>query len=223
MRRVGVLICARRPVILCGIAGILSAEDDFVIVGTCRHGAAAVAAIRHLQPEITLLDTAVLGPSAPQIVQAINSEQLPTRVVVFASTTDNFSLLNALAQGAYGVISDDITPRALIRSLRHIAAGEVSFSYDGYDNGPVKRIGSPGLAGLTNREREIASLVSTGLSNKEIGRQLNLKEGTIKVHLHSVFQKLAIRNRTVLASASLLQSALANSRQENVSAKEASD
>jgi two-component system nitrate/nitrite response regulator NarL len=57
-----------------------------------------------------------------------------------------------------------------------------------------------GLALLTKRERQIAKLVSAGLPNKEVGRQLNLTEGTIKVHLHNIFSKFSIRNRTALTA-----------------------
>jgi two-component system nitrate/nitrite response regulator NarL len=56
------------------------------------------------------------------------------------------------------------------------------------------------LVGLTERERQVVCLVARGLSNKEVGRQMNISEGTIKVHLHRIYQKLAIRNRTTLAA-----------------------
>jgi two-component system nitrate/nitrite response regulator NarL len=58
---------------------------------------------------------------------------------------------------------------------------------------------------LTEREREIVRLVCEGLSNKEVGRQLNISDGTIKVHLHHVYQKLAVSNRTALAALTLSQ------------------
>ena len=61
------------------------------------------------------------------------------------------------------------------------------------------------LGALTHREREIMGLVSEGLSNKEIARQLNISQGTVKVHLYNIFQKLEISNRTVLATIALLQ------------------
>jgi two-component system nitrate/nitrite response regulator NarL len=62
-----------------------------------------------------------------------------------------------------------------------------------------------GLTALTERERQIMRLVSEGLSNKEIGRRLNTTDGTIKVHLHNIFQKLEISNRTVLAALAISQ------------------
>jgi two-component system nitrate/nitrite response regulator NarL len=61
------------------------------------------------------------------------------------------------------------------------------------------------LAVLTDRERQIMRLVSEGLSNKEIGRRLNVSDGTIKVHLHHIFQKLEISNRTLLAAFAISQ------------------
>ena len=63
-----------------------------------------------------------------------------------------------------------------------------------------KRNGANTLAALTDRERQIVQLVSEGLSNKEIGRRLDISDGTIKAHLHNIYDKLAINNRTALAA-----------------------
>jgi two-component system nitrate/nitrite response regulator NarL len=109
------------------------------------------------------------------------------------------------AAGAYGVIPKDVTPEILLQSLRQVADGQRLLPLPFSDQAVSRERGSVAIAEnaltvLTDRERQIMALVSEGLSNKEIGRRLNIADGTIKVHLHHIFQKLEISNRTVLAA-----------------------
>jgi DNA-binding NarL/FixJ family response regulator len=111
------------------------------------------------------------------------------------------------AAGAYGVLLKDASPEILVRSLRQVADGQrllplPSSAQEEARGHEAKAIAITEnvLTVLTDRERQIMALVSEGLSNKEIGRRLNIADGTIKVHLHHVYQKLEISNRTVLAA-----------------------
>ncbi|MGY4496108.1 DNA-binding NarL/FixJ family response regulator [Bradyrhizobium sp. GM24.11] len=93
-----------------------------------------------------------------------------------------------------------------MRSLRHIANGHNVLPSTPSESIVERGANSEnGLTTLTERERQIMRLVSEGLSNKEIGRRLNIADGTIKVHLHNIFQKLEISNRTVLAALAISQ------------------
>jgi two-component system nitrate/nitrite response regulator NarL len=186
MWRPSVLLSARHPVELCGIASIVNAERDFRVAGTCRNGVAAIAAIRNLRPEIALIDTLMPGPPALEILRTANTERLPTRIVFFSQISGKTPLLMAMAEVAYGVISDDVTPANLVKSLRQVAAGFFVWPCTRTKPQSSRPSRDLVLAQLTDREQEIAALVSSGLSNKEIGRKLNLTEGTIKVHLHNV-------------------------------------
>jgi two-component system, NarL family, nitrate/nitrite response regulator NarL len=99
----------------------------------------------------------------------------------------------AAAAGAYGVIRKDVTPEILVQSLRRIADGQRLLPPSSSDRIVSREQGKVAvaenvLAVLTERERQIMHLVSEGLSNKEIGRKLNITDGTIKVHLHHIFQ-----------------------------------
>ena len=109
------------------------------------------------------------------------------------------------AAGAYGVIPKDVALEILMRSLRRVADGQRLLPLPSSNRAvPLERaniaIAENVLTVMTDRERQIMSLVSEGLSNKEIGRRLNIADGTIEVHLHHIFQKLEISNRTVLAA-----------------------
>ena len=92
-------------------------------------------------------------------------------------------------------------PEVLIDNLRQVAAGRrLSIGARPGRTRTTTDTSEKALAGLTKRERQIAKLVSAGLTNKEVGRQLNLTAGTVKVHLHNIFSKLAIKNRTALTA-----------------------
>jgi two-component system nitrate/nitrite response regulator NarL len=95
-----------------------------------------------------------------------------------------------------------VLPEVLIDNLRQAAAGRrlaIEASWPG-EARTTTDTSEKALAGLTKRERRIVKLVSAGLTNKEVGRQLNLTAGTVKVHLHNIFSKLAIKNRTALTA-----------------------
>jgi two-component system nitrate/nitrite response regulator NarL len=108
----------------------------------------------------------------------------------------------AAAIGAYGVVPRDVLPEALIHDLRQVAAGRrlsIRASHAG-EARTTTYTSEKALGTLTAREHQIAKLVSAGLSNKEIGQQLALTAGTVKVHLHNIYQKLEINNRTTLTA-----------------------
>jgi DNA-binding NarL/FixJ family response regulator len=155
---------------------------------------------------LALLDISLPPVSGLEILAAINSEHFRTRVIFLSASLNGSAGLAAIAGGAYGVISRDATPRLLLRCLRTVASGQKLLpiaSWDpelrnGHKHSSPDAIG-PLLAVLTERERQIIRMVAEGLSNKEVGRQINLADGTVKVHMHRIYQKLAIHNRTVLA------------------------
>jgi two-component system nitrate/nitrite response regulator NarL len=101
----------------------------------------------------------------------------------------------------FGVLPKDIAPEQLLRCLRQAAAGKEFSHLRGAEPTGIYtvEVEHSRAAPLTDRERGIAQLVSQGLSNKEIGRELSLSAGTVKIHLHRIYQKLALQNRTALA------------------------
>ncbi len=141
------------------------------------------------------------------MLAAVSAEQLSTRVVFLVETVDDLELRIAVARGAYGLIFKEAAPDILLYSVRQVASGHrlLLALLDRESGRTRERAGRATtedglLTALTHRELQIMQLVSEGLSNKEVGRQLNVSDGTIKVHLHHIYQKLAISNRTALAS-----------------------
>jgi DNA-binding NarL/FixJ family response regulator len=203
MRCISVLIADSQPVVLQGLTSVLAERSDFKVVACCNDGLTCIEAIRSLAPDIALLDISMPGLTGLDILEIVSSESLSTRLVFFTATVEDSELV--MSTGAYGVILKDVPLKLLVESLRQVADGQRLLPLPSSDRVvPVERekitIAENVLAVLTDRERQIMSLVSEGLSNKEIGRRLNIADGTIKVHLHHIYQKLEISNRTLLAA-----------------------
>jgi RNA polymerase sigma factor (sigma-70 family) len=198
------VIADRHPVMLQGLVNVLGAERDFRVVARCVDGATCIEAIRLLVPDIAILDISIPDLPRQEILGIATSRRLATRLVFFTAFVEDCDLMTLAAAGACDVISKDAEPGDLVQTLRQIADKPRVMAQP--SNEAVSRVQSA-IADrtviLTERERQIMRLVSEGLSNKEIGRRLNISDGTIKVHLHHVFQKLDINNRTVLAALAL--------------------
>ncbi len=205
---VGVIIADRCPIFLCGLISVLRAQDNFDIVASCCDGTKCIQAIRTLSPHIALLDISMPGLSGLEILATAASEGLCTRVLLLSASVEAPELATAAARGAYGVVPKDASPETLIHCLRQVADGRRMLPFVSSGEEPRQVQGRRARNGdtrdmlsmLTERERQIMQLVSEGLSNKAIGHGLNISHGTIKVHLHNIYQKLAISNRTTLAA-----------------------
>ena len=209
MRCTSVVIADRHPVVLQGLMKVLRAEGGFEIVASCGDGTSCIDAIRNLGPEIAILDISMPGLTGLEILTIANSESLSTRLVFFTASIEDRELVMSATAGAYGIIPKDVEVEILVQSLRQVADGQRLLPVPSAQ--AVSReqrniaVTDNALTVLTDRERQIMRLVSEGLSNKEIGRRLNIADGTIKQHLHHIYQKLEISNRTVLAALAISQ------------------
>ena len=203
MRCTSVVIADRYPLVLLGLSAVLAAHRDFNIVASCSDGTSCIEALRNLAPNIAILDVSMPGVTGLEILSIVNSENLSTRLVFLTASDEDSDLVMSAAADGYSVIPKDVAPEVLVQSLRQIAEGQrllpLLSSEQAISRGQSAITGNA-LTTLTDRERQIMRLVSEGLSNKEIGRRLNISDGTIKQHLHHIYQKLEISNRTVLAA-----------------------
>jgi len=201
MRCTRLVIADRFPVVLHGLASVFGTQRDFKIVAACRDGMSCVEAIRSLAPDVAILDVAMPDLSGLQILAIANAENFATRLVFYTASNDHVELATA---GAWSVISKEATLELLLQSLRRVVDGRKPLLSSPELVPSDKQRGRFStenvLAALTDREREIMRLVAQGLPNKAIARRLNISHGTIKVHLHHIYQKLEINNRTALAA-----------------------
>jgi two-component system nitrate/nitrite response regulator NarL len=207
MRCTSLVIADRHPVVLQGLTSVLGARNGFKVVACCSDGPSCIEAIRRLVPDIAILDISMPGLTGLEILTIANSERISTRLVFFTASVQDRELVTAAAAGAYGVLLKDAALDIVVQSLRQVADGQRLLPLPSPGQAVPQEQEQPNIAisenvltVLTDRERQIIALVSEGLSNKEIGRRLNIADGTIKVHLHHIYQKLEISNRTVLAA-----------------------
>ncbi|MDB5657109.1 MAG: two-component response regulator [Tardiphaga sp.] len=207
MSRITLVVADRYPLFLIGLASIFRATDIFQIVASCSSGTNCIEAIRNLNPEIAIVDSSLLKVTVAEMLSLVDAERLRTRFVVL-TTSAELEMMPGVTGKAHAILPRDIHPDILVRTIARVASGHRSEPKVVPDRDKEAVDGNPlaaasGLATLTDRERQIMTLVSKGLSNKEIGRQLNISDGTIKVHLHNIYQKLDVGNRTLLAALAL--------------------
>lgn len=206
MRCTRLVIADRHPIVLQGLTSVFAAQPDFEIVASCSDGMNCVEAIRTLAPDVALLGDSLPDVTAPEVLAIARVENLRTRLVFFMSGIEHGDLVAAVAVGACNLVSKLASAKTLVQSLRVVAGGGGLLPEPAPDLVPAIGKEANGavienmLSVLTEREREIMRLVSEGLPNKAIARRLSISQGTIKVHLHNIYQKLEINNRTVLAA-----------------------
>jgi two-component system nitrate/nitrite response regulator NarL len=199
-RPISVLIADDHPVVLKGLVSLLHSCPDFTVVAEYRDGSAALEAIQQLAPDIAVLDMAMPGLSGLEVLSGGFTSK--TNIVFLTAAATDKEIVTAVARGAKGVLHKEVAPDELVQCIREVAHGRQWFSEAATELISNYRARAATLKHvvdqLTNREQDVMRLVSTGLSNKEIARKLKISEGTIKLHLHNIYRKVGVRNRTEL-------------------------
>ena len=203
-----VVLADDHPVVLQGLSSLLRAEGNFEVLATLPNGAAALKAIRDFGPDVAVLDLSMPEMTGIEVLNAVTAEGLVTKVIILTAEAGDSQVLAAVAGGVRGIMLKDAAPDALAQCIRHVAEGGRWLPHDLVDEALSRESGRRTQAdrlgsSLTVREREVVLLVAEGLSNKEVARKLKVSEGTVKIHLHNIYQKLEVTNRTALAAMAL--------------------
>lgn len=205
-----VLVVDDQAIVRAGFAAILSAEADMTVVGEAADGDAAVAMAADLTPDLVLMDIRMPGMDGLTATRLITRHSSRTKVLVLTTFDLDAYVYDALRAGSSGFLLKDSEPEALLAAIRIVFSGDgvlapavtgrliAAFAHGASVTPEI----SGALDRLTHREREIMTLVATGLSNTEIGERLGLAMGTVKAHVSAVLNKLSLRDRvqaTILA------------------------
>jgi two-component system nitrate/nitrite response regulator NarL len=187
-----------------GLHCLLDSQFPFTIVASCSTGTDCINILRELQPDIALVDILLPDLNGLEILDIVRTEELPSRIIFLAASITDRDLTAAAIRGAHGVLLKDYSSDALLHGLREVASGRNCLPAT-LINGAVQRETEQanrfaGFRALTNREHEVMLLAAVGLSNKQIARHLHLREGTVKFHLHKVYCKTGVSNRTSLVA-----------------------
>lgn len=202
MKPIRVVLADDHPIVLMGLAGLLAGDAAITVVATCRNGKEALDAVRRQDPDIAVLDVRMPAMTGTEVLAAIKSGRHRARVILLTASASEVEILSAIAGGASAVVRKDMASDDLLRCLHIVAGGGRWFPRDTDGRGAElsEPAVTPGLSALTPREREVALLVAAGASNKGIAGRIGLTEGTVKLHLHNIYRKLGISNRTELAT-----------------------
>lgn len=185
-------------IVLDGLDQVLRLEPDLAVVGRCETGAAAVQAVRTGRPDILLLDLAMPDLDGLGVLQALQAIETPTRTIVLTAHVDSASAGHALRLGAAAVVFKHQDAAELVSVIRDVAAGRVP-AHGLLRPAPPAAVPA-GVNLLTPREREIVRVAALGLRNREIAARLDITEGTVKLHLHNIYEKLGVNGRPELVS-----------------------
>jgi DNA-binding NarL/FixJ family response regulator len=189
------------PVVLNGLQQLLGSEPDFEVLATCGTAEEGLRAVESLHPDVLVLDLKLPGQDGLDVLRRLDPSRRPAVVVLTASHDEN-ELLDAARLGARGVVLKAMAPRVLEDCIRTVHAGGRRLNVDGVDL--VQRLVDRRTAetelgeSLTPRELEIVRLIALRLDNQEIAERLAISVGTVKIHLHHVYDKLHLHGRREL-------------------------
>ena len=199
--RISVLVADDHSFIRAGVEAVLRGSR-FHIVASAANGDETLDAVATHDPGIVLLDINMPGMNGVQALETLRRRDDRRPVVLLTAHISDRQLLCVMRAGVEGIVPKDGAEGELIEALEKVAAGDraiaPTFLQRALDLSLNPDAGGP-LDRLNARERRIARLVARGLRNRDIGVELNIGEGTVKVYLHTIYQKLGIENRTELA------------------------
>ncbi len=199
-----VVIIDDHPLFRKGLIQLLRTISGFRLVGEAAGGREGVACVLKHRPDLLLLDLNMKEMSGLDVLRMVKQADLDTRVVMVTVSDAAEDLVSALRAGADGYLLKDMEPEAMVESLQAAAAGRIVVS-DALTHlmatalRTVSRPESVAEAGLTEQEQRILDHIAAGLSNKLIARELDIAEGTVKVHVKHVLRKLNLRSRVEAA------------------------
>lgn len=203
-----VLLVDDQDLVRMGLRALLDAEDGFEVAGEASDGLAAVDAAVDVRPDVVLMDIRMPGIDGLEATRRIvaRDDLADTRVIVLTTFERDEYVFDALRIGASGFLLKDTPPAVLLEAIRTVADGGALLSpsvtrtliAEFVSSTPRSRTPHPQLDQLTDREREIVTLVADGLSNQDIADRLFISPATARTHVSRAMIKLSARDRAQL-------------------------
>ncbi|HXH03309.1 MAG TPA: two-component system response regulator NarL [Candidatus Competibacteraceae bacterium] len=199
-----VLLIDDHPLLRQGVRQLLALEPSLRVAGEAGSGREGLELARRLQPDLILLDLNMPDMDGLAVLAAIREAELDSRIIVYTVSDQEDDVVRALRAGADGYLLKDMPPLEMLDSIRAVARGQIALSERltallAHALRQEGRATAAPKAELTEREREILALIAEGRSNKLIARELNIAEGTVKVHIKHILKKLDLSSRVEAA------------------------
>ncbi len=199
-----VMLVDDHPLLRKGLRQLLAFEDELQIVAEASSGAEAVVLANELDPDLIILDLNMQGMDGHQTLKKLRDDGVTSRIVMLTVSDSNEDVIKAISLGADGYLLKDSDPDELLEQIKKAVHGKmvlseaVNAALADAIRRPVEKPATD-LSQLTNREQEILELIAKGRSNKLIARELDISDGTVKVHVKHLLKKLNLRSRVEAA------------------------
>lgn len=200
-----IVLADDHPVVRRGLIQFFEEQEDLKVVAESDDGVKALEAVARFAPDVLIVDLRMPVLTGLEVLARLKDLPHPPATVVLAGDISDDQVIEAMRLGAKGVVLKEMAPSLLVQCIRKVAAGGTWLEKEAVGRSLERLLQQEQVRArvretLTPREVEIVRMIARGLSNREIGEQLFITEGTVKTHLHTVFEKLEIKSRLQLAA-----------------------
>jgi DNA-binding NarL/FixJ family response regulator len=198
-----IAIADDHALVLHGLKRLFDEESEFKVVECCSNGRDAIAVARSGNVDVLLLDVKMPGLSGIDVLRGLAADPPRCATVLLTASVSDADAVEALRLGARGIVLKESSPDTLLACVRHVSTGEswidgetVARALETITRREA-RAADPART-LTARELDIVRMIAQGLRNKAIAERLSISEGTVKIHLHNIYEKLGLDGRLEL-------------------------
>lgn len=213
MNPITIIVVDDHPIFRQGVVDSFSLNPEFQVVAQASDGGVALDLIRAHKPDVAVVDVNLPGLNGHQITRQIVTEKLPTRILLLTAYDDPEQQVHAMRAGAYAYCAKDVQPEKLVESVRQVLQGKYVIGSRVLSAGELRRWLARQVEGatrmyvnpgdpydpLSDREMEVLTYVTKGMSNKEIAVLMGISHQTVKNHVTSILRKLSVDDRTQAA------------------------
>ncbi len=197
-----IAIADDHALVLHGLKRLFDGESEFEVVACCGNGPDAIVAAHSGAVDVLLLDIKMHGMSGIDVLRQLSSDRVTCATVLLTAAVSDADAVEGLRLGARGIVLKESSPDELLDCIRHVAKGEQWVDRETMSRALAtiasrEATGNPNRL-LTARELEVVRMIAEGLRNKAIAERLSISEGTVKIHLHNVYEKLGLDGRLEL-------------------------
>ncbi|MAN50498.1 MULTISPECIES: two-component system response regulator NarL [Marinimicrobium] len=199
-----IMLVDDHPLLRKGLQQLIELSDDLELVAQAGSGAEAIKLGEELDPDLILLDLNMQGMDGLETLEKLRGVGVTSRIVMLTVSDADEDVIAAISRGADGYLLKDMEPDELLTQIERALQGKMVMS-EAVTQALATAIRKPQpnneakLDSLTGRELEILKLIAKGLSNKLIARELDISDGTVKVHVKHLLKKLGLRSRVEAA------------------------
>ncbi|MBR9870487.1 MAG: two-component system response regulator NarL [Gammaproteobacteria bacterium] len=201
-----ILLIDDHPLLRRGIKQLIELEPDMNVAGEANSGAEGIELALKLEPDLILMDLNMPEIDGIEALRKLREHNISSRIIMFTVSDQEDDVVAALRAGADGYLLKDMEPEDMIAQLHQAAVGKLVISdrlttllAEALRSNKPQKSSRPDYDSLTPREKDILKLIAEGLSNKMIGRKLDISDGTVKVHVKHLLKKLNLRSRVEVA------------------------